>query len=52
MAAVRHLGILKFKFLTAMHFSDTFCFTTLNFMEIRRTVAEILQFFAFFSSEM
>jgi len=34
--AVRHLGILKLKFLTASHFRDTFCVITLNFF--RRSV--------------
>jgi len=39
MAAVRHLGILKLKFLTASHFRDT-----LNFVAIGRTVSEISHF--------
>ena len=47
MAAVRHLGILKLKFLKANKFSDTFYVITLNFVEIGRTVAEISHFFAF-----
>jgi len=34
MAAVRHLEILKLKFLTANHFSDTFCIIAFNFVEI------------------
>ena len=39
MAAVRHLGILKLKFLTASHFRDTFCLIALNFVNIGPTVA-------------
>jgi len=48
-AAVRHLGILKFKFfrLRALPLRDTFCVIALNFVEICHTVVEILQFFAF-----
>ena len=38
MAAVRHLGILKLKFLTANHLRETFGVITLNFAEIGRTV--------------
>ena len=45
MAAVRHLGILKLKFLKANNFSDTFYVITLNFVEIGRTVADISDFF-------
>ena len=47
MATVCHLGILKFKFSTAMHFWDMFCIMKLNFAETCRIVAEILQFFTF-----
>ena len=50
-AAVRHLWILKFKFLTAVLFLETFCFITLNFVAIYLAVAKILQFLRF-SSEM
>jgi len=32
MAAVRHLGILKLKLLTANHFEDTFFVISLNFV--------------------
>jgi len=35
--AVRHLRILKLKFLTAMHFRDTFCVISFNFVEIGET---------------
>jgi len=45
MAAVHYLGILKLKFFTANHFRDTFCITTLNFVEIGGTVAEVSHFF-------
>jgi len=48
MAAVRHLKILKLKFLTASHFRDTFCVITLNFVEIGGTVTEISHFSCFF----
>jgi len=48
MAAVCHLGILKLKFLTALHFRNTFCIILPNFVDIGYTVAEILQPFVFF----
>ena len=44
-AAVRHLGLLKVKFLTALHFRDTFCIIVPNFVE----TAEISQFLRFSS---
>ena len=34
MAALLHLSLLKLKFLTDMHFRDTFCMTVPNFMVI------------------
>jgi len=41
MAAVRHLGIMKKKFLTAPHLRDTFYIIRLNFVQIGQTTAEI-----------
>jgi len=46
--AIRYLGIFKLKIFNSLHFRDTFCVITLNFVELWRTVAEMLQFFAFF----
>jgi len=49
MAFVHQLGFLKLKILTAVHFTDAFCITVPNFMEIGRTVAAISQFREFFT---
>jgi len=45
--AVRHLGILKLNFLTAIHFRDTFSVIMLNFVEIGLTVTGIAIFRVF-----
>jgi len=50
-AAVRHLGILKLKFLTTSYFRHAFSIITFNFVKIGRTVAQISHFVVF-SSEM
>jgi len=49
MAAVRYLGFLKLKFLTAVHFRDIFYIMEPNFVEIGHMLplAETSQFFAF-----
>ena len=49
MAAVRYLGFLKLKFLTAVHFRDIFYIMKPNFVEIGHMLplAETSQFFAF-----
>ena len=39
---VSHLAILKWKFLTANHFADTFCIITLNFVEIVKLLQRCL----------
>jgi len=52
MAAVRHLGFLKLKFLTSVHSRNTFCISTQTLvMGIGHMVAEISRFFIFFSGE-
>jgi len=50
MAAVRHLGFFKLKFLTAVHFIETRSTSPCHFLEIG--LAEISQFFVFFPTEM
>jgi len=42
-AAVRHLGFVKFKFLTE-RLRDPFCISVPNFVNIGQTVAEISRF--------
>jgi len=37
MVAVRYLGILKLRILTASHYRDTFCIIMLNFVETDQT---------------
>jgi len=44
--------ILKLKFLSATHFRDAFHIIMPDSLEIRHTVAEMLQFFLHFSGEM
>jgi len=48
-SVVRHLGFLKLKFLTVVHFRDMFCISVTNFVYIGHTVARISRFFAFSS---
>jgi len=49
MAAVRHFGTWKLKFLTANHFGGMFCVIALNFVEIGQTSADISHFSCFLS---
>jgi len=43
-SAVRHLGFLKVKFLTVVHFRDTFYSIVPNFVEVGQNIAEIAEF--------
>ena len=47
MAAVRHLGLVKFEFFKE-RLRDPFCISVLNFVKIGQTVAEISRFLWFF----
>jgi len=49
MAAVRHFGVLKLKFLTAIHLRDMYCIIVPNSVQTDRTVAEMSKVFAVFS---
>ena len=44
MAAVRHLGFLKFKYLLVCWLRDPCCITVPNFVKIGQSVAEISRF--------
>ena len=44
MAAVRHLGFLKFNFVTSDRLRDPFCISVPDFVKIGQTVAEISRF--------
>jgi len=48
MAAVRHLGFLKFKFLTVGAVKKPICITAPNFVKISQTVTGISRFFVIF----
>ena len=45
MAAVRHLGFVKFDFLTVRAVNRPFCTSVSNFVKIGQTVADISRFF-------
>jgi len=49
MAAVRHLGFFKLKFLAAAHSRDTFCIIVPNFVELGHAVTDMSQLLRFFS---
>ena len=44
MAAVRHVGFLKFNFVTSDRLRDPFCISVPDFVKIGQTVAEISRF--------
>jgi len=47
MAAVRHLGFFKLKFLAAAHCRDTFCIIVPNFVELGHAVTDMSQLLRF-----
>jgi len=48
MAAVRHLGFVKFKFLTVEKVKSPFFISAPNFVKNGQPVAEIMRFFVIF----
>ena len=49
MAAVRHLGFVKFEIFNGQMVKRTFCISIPNFVKIGQTIAEISRFLLFFN---